>query len=264
MSVRARPLAVVTGANRGLGLETSRRLASAGFAVALTGRDARGIEAAAEKLREAGHDARGFALDVSDEASVAAFASRLPSELGLVAALVNNAGVSLDGFDASVAERTLETNFFGPMRLTDALVPSLAPDANVVMVSSGMGELSCLGPELRRAFADPNLMREDLVELAGRFVRDVERGSHRKRGWPSNAYRVSKVALNALTRVLARELAGRVKVNAVCPGWVRTRMGGEDAARSVVDGAQGIVWAAMLPKAAPTGGFFRDGVPAIW
>jgi NAD(P)-dependent dehydrogenase (short-subunit alcohol dehydrogenase family) len=139
------------------------------------------------------------------------------------------------------------------------------PDGgSVVMVSSGLGEVSCLAPLLRKRFVSPGLARDELVALVRSFVRDVETGRHTEAGWPSSAYQVSKVGLNALTRVLARELAPRrVRVNAVCPGWVRTDMGGAGATRSVEDGATSIVWAAALEDG-PTGGFFRDGRPIPW
>ncbi len=97
------------------------------------------------------------------------------------------------------------------------------------------------------------------------FIRDVKEGRHRDRGWPGSAYRVSKVGLNALTQILAREVEDQgILVNTVCPGWVRTDMGGRSATRSVKEGAHGVVWAAALPPNGPTGGFFRDGNPIPW
>src|SRR5262249_39554017 len=146
--------------------------------------------------------------------------------------LVNNAGVSLDGFDARVARRTIDINFKGTVRTTESLLPLFRRQGRIVMVSSGMGELSCLGKELRARFGDPALGREELMVLVDRFVDEVAAGTHAKSGWPSNAYRVSKVAMNAYVRILARELTNdprRIKVNAACPGWVRTRMGGTSA-----------------------------------
>ena len=107
--------------------------------------------------------------------------------------------------------------------------------------------------------------RERLVALMNRFVDDVAAGRHAAAGWPSSAYRVSKIGLNALTRVLSRELAPRhIRVNSVCPGWVRTDMGGAGAARSVEEGAASVLWAARLGRDGPTGGFFRDGNPVEW
>ena len=208
-----------------------------------------------------------FPLDVASDASVDAFAQHLEETEKGLDVLVNNAGVSLEGFDAAVARRTLEVNFKGAMRTTERLLPLMRPHARIVMVSSGMGELSCLGKELRERFGDPTLRRSELVALVDRFVDEVAAGTYKASGWPSNAYRVSKVALNAYVRVLARELTEdprRIKVNAACPGWVRTRMGGPGAPRSVDDGAKTPVWLALAPDDGPMGGFFRDERAVPW
>ncbi|HEV8547406.1 MAG TPA: SDR family oxidoreductase, partial [Polyangiaceae bacterium] len=178
--------------------------------------------------------------------------------------LVNNAGISLDGFDAKQAERTLDTNYRGAARVTDTFLPLLSPHANVVMVSSGMGELSAVSPELRQRLLAPLLDRPLLDAYLNDFLDRVRAGGRDLGGWPRNAYRVSKIALNALTRILARELPSGPRVNAVCPGWVRTRMGGPGASRSLAQGARSIVWAATLGDAGPTGGFFRDGRELDW
>jgi carbonyl reductase 1 len=125
--------------------------------------------------------------------------------------------------------------------------------------------LSALPPRLRVEFASPHLTRAGLLTLVEAFVAAVAQNRYREAGWPASAYRVSKVALNALTRILARDLAPRrIKVNSVCPGWVRTRMGGASATRDVTAGAKSIVYAATLPDDGPTGGFFRDGRKIAW
>jgi NAD(P)-dependent dehydrogenase (short-subunit alcohol dehydrogenase family) len=148
--------------------------------------------------------------------------------------------------------------------VTDALLGRIPDGGAIVMVSSGMGEVSSLAPALRREILDERLTRERLVELMTSFVRDVEAGRHGKAGWPSSAYRVSKVGMNALVRILARELAPRqIRVNAVCPGWVRTDMGGPSATRSVERGAASIL-AGVALESGKSGGFYRDGRAIAW
>jgi carbonyl reductase 1 len=257
--------ALVTGGNRGLGLETCRALAGRGFFVILTARDGRDAERAAHSLGNGSGRVVGRELDVASDASVRELAAALAAEGVRIDVLINNAGVALDGFDAEIARRTLEVNHEGACRVTEALLPLVSDGGAVVNVSSGMGELSVLPASLRRRFSDPELDRDRVEELVSSFVRAVADGRHVDEGWPSNAYRVSKVALNAYTRILARELEPRkIRVNAVCPGWVRTRMGGAAASRAVSDGASGIVWAATRGDDGPSGGFFRDGRPISW
>jgi carbonyl reductase 1 len=244
-------IAVVTGANRGIGAQVARQLERQGLRVVSTSREPRD-----------GH----VPLDVTRPSDVDALARRLSADGG-VDVVVNNAGVSLDGFDAEVARRTLDVNLFGAMRVTDALLPSMRANGRIVMVSSGLGSLSGVRGELRDRILDPRLSRSELVALAESFVRDVGAGKHGGHGWPSSAYSVSKILLNALVRVLARELEGdprRILVNAEDPGWVRTRMGGRSAPRSVEEGARTAVWLATLPEGGPTGGFFRDERPRPW
>jgi carbonyl reductase 1 len=267
MSVAVRT-ALVTGANRGLGPETARQLAELGYRVVVSSREAAAARAAADKLAKA--KPRGavtvlpLALDVAAPDQIAAAADYLRAAGAPIDILVNNAGIAMDGFNAEVARRTIEVNVLGPLRVTEALLPLIPAGGTIVMVSSGMGELSGLDARLQARFTDPKLTRDGVIALVGEFVADVAAGRHRERGWPSSAYRVSKVALNALVRVWAPELAARqIIANAVCPGWVRTDMGGRGASRSVEKGAASIVWAATR-VGEPTGGFFRDGRRIDW
>ena len=214
-------LALVSGANRGIGLEVARALARDGHRV-LAG--TRSLDAMGDT---GGLDITPVQLDVTDPASIAA----LPLEDGLEV-LVNNAGVYPPGrasqIDFDEVEETWQVNALGAWRLAVAAIPHIGRGGRIVNVSSGAGSLATMGAT-----------------------------------YP--AYNVSKAAMNAITRVLAADLSGRgILVNSVCPGWVRTDMGGAGATRSVAEGAASVLWAARLGPDGPTGGFFRDGDPVPW
>jgi NAD(P)-dependent dehydrogenase (short-subunit alcohol dehydrogenase family) len=220
------PVALVSGANRGIGAEIARQLAADhGFQVFAGARRPDEVE-----------DADGIVpieLDVTDQGTVDAAQERIGSDPGRLDALVNNAGVYGDpigaaDYDLDRAHEVLEVNTFGPWRLIEAFLPLMrgSSQPRIVNVSSGAGQLS-----------------------------DMNGGRA--------AYRVSKAGLNALTRTLASDERW-VKVNTMCPGWVRTDMGGPAASRSVEEGADTAVWLATLPDDGPTGGFFRDRKPIPW
>lgn len=259
-------IAVVTGANRGIGLEICRQLGRRGVHVVLTSRDRASGDAARAALAREDLKVSHHALDVTSDDSARALAAWVKETHGGLDILVNNAGVALDGFNAEVARRTIDTNFFGPQRVTDALLPHLRQGARIVMVTSGVGHRSKLAPPLRARF-DAELDREALIALMRRFVDDVAAGRHAAEGWPSSAYAVSKIGLNVLTHLYGRALAqdGRgILCNAACPGWVRTDMGGPHASRSPAEGADTPVWLALLPEGGPQGWVFRDRQPADW
>lgn len=229
-------IALVTGANRGIGLEVVRQLALRGFDALLGARDVRKGEAAADALKKEGLKVTNVPLDVTDARSVEAAARFVTEKFGRLDVLVNNAAILYDSWqraaeaDLETVREAFETNTLGPWRVSQAFLPLLRQSGHgrIVNVSSESGSLSSMGG-----------------------------------GTP--AYGVSKVALNALTRMLAAELRGsHVLVNSVCPGWVATEMGGAGAPRTVEEGAASVVWAATLPDSGPTGGFFRDGEPLAW
>ncbi len=255
-------VALVTGATRGIGEAIARELARKGLRVVVTGRDA----VLGEKIaRELGGGASFQPLEVLDSGSIEDAASALDDGFDV---LVNNAGASFDGFDESVARRTLDVNFVGMMRLTDRLLPLLRPGARIVMVSSGMGSISSLSSALQKEIMSDALDRAQLLAFFDRFVAAVASGTQGKSGWPSNAYSVSKIAMNAYVRLLARELAGdprKITVNAACPGWVRTAMGGSSAPRSPEQGASTPVYLALLPREDHrSGGIYRDEEATDW
>jgi NAD(P)-dependent dehydrogenase (short-subunit alcohol dehydrogenase family) len=228
-------VALVTGANRGIGLQVCRQLARLGTHVVLGARDFAKGKAAAEQLASEGVRVTPCQLDVTDARSIEFALDRVISEIGGLDVLVNNAAILYDTWQNAVdadldqVRQALETNTFGAWNMVRACLSSLRRSAHprVVNVSSEAGSLASMGG-----------------------------------GTP--AYSLSKTALNAVTRMLADELQGDgILVNSVCPGWVDTDMGGSGG-RPVAEGAASVVWAATLPDDGPTGGFFRDGRPIAW
>jgi len=260
--MQEQPIALVTGGNRGIGREIARQLGERGYHVMLAARDAaQGIAAA----RELAHEFTP--LDITSQASIDRLAESLARRKLTLDILVHNAGVMFRHFDLEVARDTLAVNYYGPLRLTQALLPFLNPHARVVILSSGLGDRSALGPALRARFADGALDRPALTTLMDDFLAHVAAGDHEAAGWPSHAYAVSKIGATMLAQVLARELADdprRLRFNALCPGWVKTAMGGEGAEREVSEGADTAVWLATQAPEGPTGGFFRDRAAATW
>lgn len=230
------PIALVTGANRGIGFEVCKQLAQKGMQVILAARSLDKAQSAAEELKAQGLSVDFCELDVSKDQSVENCAEWTMLRYGKLDVLVNNAGIFLDGHDSGsntdlkTVRDTLETNTFGAIRTLRAFTPLFknSKKARVINVSSGMGQLE---------------------EMEAGYL----------------AYRLSKTALNAVTRIYASELKKiGVSVNSICPGWVKTDMGGAEAERELPEGAVTIVWLATLADHKLTGGFYRDREKIAW
>ncbi|HMF53970.1 MAG TPA: SDR family oxidoreductase [Edaphobacter sp.] len=239
-------IALISGANKGIGLETARQLGKQGVTVILGARDLAKGEAAAAQLKSEGIDAQAVKLDVVNAADVKAVAEKIEKEFGVLDILVNNAGISLDPIGSnttsSTSEETLrktfETNFFSVVAVTQAFLPLLKKSeaGRIVNVSSILASLTLHATE-----GSP-------IYEAKMF-----------------AYNASKTALNAFTVHLAHELKGtKIKVNSAHPGWVKTEMGTDAAPMEIVDGAKTEVALATLAADGPTGGYVHLGETLPW
>lgn len=234
--MKQKRIAVVTGGNKGLGFGICRRMAREGVKVILTARDEKRGGDAAKKLQAAGLDVVFHQLDVTDAKSIQTLAVWLDKEYTGPDILVNNAAILNDRSDLGITvdidkvRETIETNMIGPLRLCQAVIPSMKRRnyGRIVNVSSWFGSLEGMGG-----------------------------------GYPG--YRISKTCLNAVTKILAAELAGaNIQINAMCPGWVRTDMGGASAPRTPDEAADTAAWLALQNDKGPTGGFFQDRKPYPW
>jgi NAD(P)-dependent dehydrogenase (short-subunit alcohol dehydrogenase family) len=233
------PVAVVTGASRGLGKATAEALARQGYHVIMLCRDVRDAADHAMGLSHAGFSVEPRKVDVASSAEVSSVTKHITEEYGQVDLLVNNAGVfleaSAEGTDdplrvsVTAVMQTFNVNAMGAMRLIQAVVPLMREGGRIVNVSSGMGRFS---------------------EIEGNYL----------------GYRMSKTAMNGLTAVYAEALQNRgITVNAVCPGWVRTDMGGVQAERDIAEGIDTILWLATSDEATgASGGFYRDRKLLPW
>lgn len=241
-SVESR-VALVTGANKGIGLEIARQLGGHGVTVLIGARDERRGQEAAEKLRADGVDARYVQLDVTSQKAIDRAARHIQEEFGRLDILVNNAAIAIDdappsGLDMDALRRTFEANFFGPVAVTKAMLPLLrkSPAGRVVNMSSGLASLA--------QTSDPGWGFSQLNLLA---------------------YNSSKTALNAATVQFAKELRNTpIKVNSADPGYTATDMNNHHATRSVEQGARVAVRLATLPEDGPTGGFFDEDGALPW
>lgn len=230
-------VAVVTGANRGIGFEIARQLAKQGLTVVLTSRDEQLGQEVVAKLQHEKLNVRYHVLDVANPQSIKQLAKFVDEQFHRCDVLINNAGIFPDKDGSSffnsnieIIREAMETNVYGPVLLCQAFVPLMKKNryGRIVNMSSGMGQLT-----------------------------DMNGGSP--------GYRISKTSINAVTRILNDELLGEnILVNSMCPGWVKTRMGGAGATRSTEQGADTAVWLATLPDDGPRGGFFRDRKAFAW
>lgn len=243
MNAGSKKVAIVTGANRGIGFETCKQLAKKGFQTILTSRDEQKGLAACQQLQDEGLSVQFYPLDVSDPASINNIQEFIKKEYRQCDVLVNNAGIFPDSVNASASgwpsvfdvpiemmRTAMEVNVYGPMLLCQAFIPLMKKNhyGRIVNLSSGMGQLTYMG---------------------GRCP----------------AYRISKTSINALTRIVSEEtLEHNILVNSMCPGWVKTDMGGLGATRELPEGADTAVWLATLPDDGPRGKFFRDRKEFEW
>ncbi|WP_167578028.1 SDR family oxidoreductase [Ammoniphilus sp. YIM 78166] len=236
MLSHAQKVALVTGGNRGIGYELVRQLALNGFKVILSSRDSKKGQEATQKLKESNLDVTFVEMDVNDQESIRQAAITVDERFGKLDVLINNAGVIFDengkllNMDPSILERTMATNFFGAYHVIRSFIPLMEKQGygRIINVSSeygSMSEMSCTGV---------------------------------------GAYKLSKLALNGLTQLVAAESKGDIKINAVDPGWVSTDMGGPSAPRTPKQAAESILWLATIGPEGPNGGFYRDGKRVDW
>ena len=245
METDGNKIALVSGGNRGIGLEICRQLSRKGISVFMGVRRIEAGKRAQHELAAQGLDVQPIHLDVNDSTTIISTVARIQKEYNKLDILVNNAGIDIDRRKATALQvdeitlrQTLETNFFGPLRLCQACIPLMQKNdyGRIVNISSTLGSLS------------------DMTDPESVFA-----GVH------APAYRLSKAALNALTALFAKELRGTdILINSACPGWVRTDLGGANAPQSVEEGADTPVWLATLPQGGPNGGFFNSRRPLLW
>jgi NAD(P)-dependent dehydrogenase (short-subunit alcohol dehydrogenase family) len=244
MTTSEKKVALITGASKGIGIEIARQLSQLDITVLVGARDQeRGISASEQLLSE-GLDTHFILVDVTQATSIESAIGKIRDDFKRLDILVNNAGIQIDThsgileLDPVIFQNTLETNAFGPLLLAQATVPIMKANGygRIVNMASTLGSLA--------EIASPDSPYNAVL---------------------SPAYRLSKTLLNGITVLLAKELRGsNILVNSVCPGWVRTGMGGEEAPITPAQGADTPVWLATLPDEGTTGGFFRERQPIPW
>ncbi|XP_036598613.1 carbonyl reductase [NADPH] 1-like [Trichosurus vulpecula] len=277
MSSRSR-VALVTGSNKGIGFAIVRDLCKKFSGdVILTARNPTLGQEAVKKLKEEGLSPLFHQLDVTDLQSIRTLREFLQEQYGGLDVLVNNAGILFKAADTTPfpiqAEVTLQTNFFGTRAVSAELLPLIKPQGRVVNVSSllSLQSLKSCSPELQQKFRSDTITEEELVGLMNKFVEDAQKGVHEKEGWSTMAYGVSKIGVTVLSRIHARQLKEQRKgdnilLNACCPGWVKTDLGGPKAPKSIEEGIETPVYLALLPPGVtePHGQFVSEKKVEKW
>ncbi|KZT60334.1 NAD(P)-binding protein [Calocera cornea HHB12733] len=265
---------VLTGGNKGIGkgiAELLLKTTKEPLTLYLTARQPSLGAAAVDDIKSSGLPTTGsdllyHQLDINDQASVDALVADLKAAHGQIDVLINNAGVAAKGsiFNSQIAKQTIECNYFGTQRLTNALLPLIKPEGGrIVCVSSSAGLLANLPSRaLQAKFAAPDLTHQQLDELENKFIHDVDAGTYKSEGWPENSYMVSKVGMTALTKIYAREHPGML-INACCPGYVKTDMA-PNGYLTTAEGAFTPTKLAIQDIGKQTGLFWRDGSPVDW
>jgi len=285
-----RRVALVTGSNRGIGYAVVRKLCKEFDGdVILTARSESSKDEACSALKEEGIQQPVFhQLDVTKHDSILRLKDFLQNRYGGLDVLVNNAGVKLEKTPEipypERVEEVIRTNFFGCFHILQELLPLLRPHARVVNVSSRLAVLAILSDDLQKKFLSTELTQAALVELMEQYIRCVREGSTKTYGWEKDltgllaplakipsAYAISKIGLTSLTQILARKLSLDLRedilINACCPGWIVSGIGGPYAPRTVTEGAEFIVPLATIPPGdsqSPQGQFFLDNRAITW
>jgi len=263
-------IVAVTGGNRGIGKEICRQLAvlKKEYTILLTARLLANAETTVAQLGF--NNIKPYQLDVNSKESIDTFVKNIEKDFGGIDVLINNAAYAFNGpaLDEKIANDTISPNFLGLMNLSFALLPILKtrPDGRIINMSSSLGKLTdAYSPALKEKFLSPTLTIPELLPLVQQFTEAVKLGTIQQQGYPTSAYRVSKVAVNMLTRIMARD-EKNVTINCCCPGWVRTDMGGPNATRDVNKGAETPVWLATAPLSEinKNGSFFKDKQLLNW
>eukprot|EP01100_Stratorugosa_tubuloviscum_P011239 TRINITY_DN498_c0_g1_i1.p1 TRINITY_DN498_c0_g1~~TRINITY_DN498_c0_g1_i1.p1 ORF type:complete len:273 (-),score=130.81 TRINITY_DN498_c0_g1_i1:55-873(-) len=268
-----RKIAVVTGANKGIGFAICEKLCQfPNFSIILAARNTELGETAVANLKSKYQNNEIYyqQLEITDEQSCSRFAQLTKERFGSIDILINNAGMAFKGnaFDEHVARTTINTNYYGTIRICNHLIPLLNVNSRVVNVSSTAGRQAIVSEQLRNSFNNPNLTLEELSELIESFISSVADRTYSAKGWPQTTYGISKLGMSTYTQILARQLANdsrNILVNACCPGWVRTDMAGPNAPLTPEQGAETPVFLATLPlTSTETGLFFSDKKQKPW